>query len=96
MLPLPAGLALPSGSIKLGVRPEYVVPVAPHAPGALPMTVVQVQDVGTHLMLSANYCGQTIKARLASHLGHWTSGDAVWLQVLGEQTCFYKNEEIVA
>jgi glycerol transport system ATP-binding protein len=96
VLPLPAGLALPSGSIKLGIRPEYVVPVAPHAPGALPMTVVQVHDVGTHLMLGASYCGQTIKARLASHLGHWAIGDAVWLQVLGEQTCFYKDEEIVA
>ena len=22
-------------------------------------------------------------------------GDAVWLQVMGEHTCFYKNEEIV-
>ncbi len=96
VLPLPAGLALPTGAIRLGVRPEYVLPVAPNTPGALPMTVVQVQDVGTHLMLTASFAGQAVKARLTSSAGHWASGDVVWLQVLREQTCFYKNEEIIA
>lgn len=60
------------------------------------MTVAQVQDVGTHIMLSAIFAGQTIKARLASNLAHLSSGDAVWLRVMSEQTCFYKDEEIVA
>ena len=96
VLPLPAGLALPTGAIRLGVRPEYVLPVAPNTPGALPMKVVQVQDVGTHLMLTASFSGQAVKARLTASAGHWASGDVVWLQVLREQTCFYKNEEIIA
>ncbi len=96
VLALLPGQTLPAGELKLGVRPEYVALVAPHTPGALPMTVAQVQDVGTHIMLSASYAGQSVKARLSSDAARLTHGDTVWLQVLGEHSCFYKNEEIVA
>jgi glycerol transport system ATP-binding protein len=94
-LPLPAGRALPEGEIKLGVRPEYVVPVPANTDGALPMTVSQVQDVGTHVMLSATLAGHTFKARLSSDAAQFPLGEIVWLKVMGEHTCFYKNEEIV-
>ncbi|MHB1200507.1 MAG: ABC transporter ATP-binding protein [Polaromonas sp.] len=94
-LTLPPGRALPPGEIKLGVRPEHVVPVAAHTPGALPMTVSQVQDVGTHVMLSATLKDHTLKARLSGAVAQWSPGDLIWLQVLGASTCFYKNEEIV-
>ena len=46
-------------------------------------------------MLSADYAGTTVKARLASDATQLVSGDSVWLKVLGEHTCIYKNEEIV-
>ena len=95
-LPLPPDLVLPSGEIKLGIRPEYVSLASPDAPGALPMTVVHVQDVGTHHMLSASLAGQIVKARLPTGATNLVSGNTVWLQVLGGQSCFYKNEEIVA
>ena len=94
-LALPPERALPPGAIKLGVRPEYVVPVPAHTAGALPMTVSQVQDVGTHVMLSASLAGHTLKARLSSDAAQCLPGELVWLQVMGEHTCFYKNEEIV-
>jgi glycerol transport system ATP-binding protein len=95
-LPLPPDLVLPSGDIKLGIRPEYVSLVSSDAQGALPMTVTHVQDVGTHLMLSASLAGQSIKARLPTSATNLVSGNTVWLKVVGERTCFYKNEEIVA
>jgi glycerol transport system ATP-binding protein len=95
-LALPAGRALPDGDIKLGIRPEYVTLAAAHTAGALPMTVSQVQDVGTHVILSASIAGHTVKARLPADAAQWATGDAVWLRVLGEHTCMYKNEEIVA
>ncbi len=95
-LAMPVGQSLPEGAIKLGVRPEYLVPVAADSAGALPMTVSQVQDVGTHLMLNAKFDGQTIKVKLPTDSAPMTVGDAVWLQVMGEHTCFYKNEEILA
>jgi glycerol transport system ATP-binding protein len=94
-LALMPGQTLPPGALKLGVRPEYVALVAPHAAGALPMTVAQVQDVGTHVMLSASYAGQTVKARLPSGAARLTLGDTVWLQLMNARACFYKNEEIV-
>jgi glycerol transport system ATP-binding protein len=96
-LPLPR--ALPAGPLKLGVRPEYAKVVAPYGPGALPMVVQTLQDVGTHVMLTASINGQPevrLKARLSQEAERLKVGDTVWLQVLGEHTCFYSNEEIVA
>ena len=94
VLPLP--LALPPGHIKLGIRPEYLVPVPAQSPGSLPFAVTQVQDVGTHVILSAGIAGQTLKARLPVSTKPLLAGDTVWLQLIGEHTCFYKNEEIVS
>jgi glycerol transport system ATP-binding protein len=94
-LPVPQGRELPSGEIKLGVRPEYVSLVAANTAGALPMTVATVQDVGTHVMLTATFKTHTLKARLSSDTDQLVPGHTVWLKVMGEHTCFYKNEEIV-
>ncbi|MBE7369566.1 ABC transporter ATP-binding protein [Ramlibacter pallidus] len=95
-LSLPAGRALADGDYKLGVRPEYVTLAQPLAPGALPATVTRIQDVGTHLLLTAEAGGQPLKARLAPGLAVPAKGETTWLQVVGEHTCFYANEELVA
>ncbi|SDO88178.1 carbohydrate ABC transporter ATP-binding protein, CUT1 family [Rhodoferax sp. OV413] len=87
--------ALPEGALKLGVRPEYVSLAQPASAGALRCTVSKIQDVGTHVMLTASVDGQALKARLSPEVQLPAEGDEVWLQVLGEHTCFYKNEEIV-
>jgi glycerol transport system ATP-binding protein len=58
--------------------------------------VTQIQDVGTHVILSASSEGQTIKARMPVESVSCVIGETVWLHVLGERTCIYKNEEIVA
>jgi glycerol transport system ATP-binding protein len=94
VLAAPAGL--PLGAIKLGIRPEYVALADAQTPGALPMLVSQVQDVGTHSIVTASHLGQTVKARLSTHSASVQTGMTVWLQVVGAHTCFYKNEEIVA
>jgi glycerol transport system ATP-binding protein len=95
-LPWLAGQSPLAGQVKLGMRPEYVALVAPYTPGSLSMAVVQVQDVGTHVMLTASCAGQIVKARLSSDAAHFKIGATVWLQVLGEHSCIYQNEEIVA
>jgi hypothetical protein len=35
----------------------------------------------------------TIKARLSAIPGNLVAGDRVWLQLMGEHTCFYQNED---
>lgn len=94
-LALPAGRTIPAGDIKLGIRPEYLALVPAGTAGALAVQVSQVQDVGTHLMLSASAAGHALKARLLSDSPPLAAGETVWLQVMNEHTCFYKNEEIV-
>ena len=94
-LALPSGRTLPAGDIKLGIRPEYLALVPAGTAGALAVQVSQVQDVGTHVMLSASVAGHALKARLSVDAAPLAVGDTVWLQVMNEHTCFYKNEEIV-
>ena len=96
VLALPPQFRLPPGEIKLGIRPEYVSLVESGTAGAVPVTVTQMQDVGTHVMLSANLAGQSIKARLSPDVRQVLPGSSVWLQVMSEHSCFYQNEEIVA
>ena len=87
---------LPDGALKLGIRPEYLRIAEPNATGAVPATVTQVQDVGTHSMLSADASGTKLKARLHSDLVPPAVGDTVWLKVLDAHTCYYRDEELIA
>jgi glycerol transport system ATP-binding protein len=87
--------ALPAGEIKLGVRPEYLSLAAAEAPGAVPARITQAQDIGTYTLLTADIAGTPVKARLSAETHAPRAGDAVWLQLLSEHTCFYKDEELV-
>ena len=94
-LMLPAGRSLADGELKLGVRPEYVVQTGSDDRSALPFIVKLVQDIGTHLMLTASINELTIKARLNPAAAAPIQGEQVWLQVMGPHTCFYVNDELV-
>ena len=95
-LALPVDRALPEGPLQVGIRPEYLALAQPEQTNALPCTVVQVQDIGTYLMLTARVGEHTLKARFAPEVRLPSAGDAVWLQVLGEHTCFYQDEKLLA
>ena len=88
--------SLPEGALQVGVRPEYLALSAPQAAGALQCRVAQVQDIGTYQMLTAQVGDHTLKARVAPEVALPAVGDSIWLQVLGEHTCFYQNEELLA
>ena len=92
----PTRQAVPDGELKLGVRPEYVTLAAANDPAALPVTVRQALDIGTHVLLTGQ-CGElTIKARLSPEIEAPLCGDTVWLDVLGPHTCFYQNEVLLS
>ena len=91
-----SGRLLPDGDLRLGIRPEYLVIGPQGAPGTLPATVRQVQDIGTYFLVTLEAVGQAVKARLAPDAALPAVGAAVGLQVVGEHTCYYKNEELVA
>ena len=89
-------LVAEGAALQLGVRPEYLRLALPDAAGAVPATVQRVQDVGTHLMLTAAVDGQALKARFASGTPLPAVGQTVWLQLVGPHTCYYRNEELLA
>ncbi len=95
-LSLPAGRQVPEGHLKLGVRPEYVRVSQAADASALPFTVTLVQDIGTHVMLTAAIGEHAVKAKLNPSARLPQAGEEIWLQVMGTHTCFYVNEELVA
>ena len=95
-LPLPASPTLPEGPLELGVRPEYLTLAAAHAPGALQADLVRVQDLGTYRLITARLGEHLLRARLPAERPPPLPGQPLWLQLLGEHTCFYRNEELIA
>lgn len=95
--PLPdGGRLLPDGELRLGIRPEYLSLDAAGVRGSVPATVRQVQDIGTYFLVTLEAAGQLLKARVAADAPVPAVGDAVGLQLVGEHTCFYRNEELIA
>jgi glycerol transport system ATP-binding protein len=92
-----AAAAAVRGATLLGVRPEYVTLAAPDARGAIPVSVLQAQDIGTYWLLSTRAAdGTTVRARLHPRQAIPQAGDAAWLQVDGPHTCFYADELLIA
>jgi glycerol transport system ATP-binding protein len=82
-----------AGEFTLGVRPEYVGLAASGDPTALPVEVVQRQDVGTYWLLTAR-CGELVlRARLDPEHAAPAAGTRVWLRVTGAHTCYYGRDE---
>ena len=87
----------PAGATKLGVRPEYVSLAEPNAAGAVPARVSQVQDIGTYWLVTSQLAPDLpVRARLGGEQAIPRVGDEVWLKIVSEHTCFYKNEELIA
>jgi glycerol transport system ATP-binding protein len=92
-------LAAP-GEFTLGLRPEYVQLVSAGQAGALPGVVTQAQDIGTYWLVTTRLGDSAdaplVRARLSPEQAIPTVGQQVWLGIVGEHTCYYRNEELVA
>jgi glycerol transport system ATP-binding protein len=95
-LALPASPTLPEGPLELGVRPEYLTLAAAHAPGALQAELLRVQDLGTYRLITARLGEHLLRARLPAEAAAPLPGEPLWLQLLGEHSCFYRDEELIA
>jgi len=88
------------GPFTLGVRPEYVQLSAADEAGALPGVVTQAQDIGTYWLVTARVGSganeSLLRARLSPEQAIPRVGESVWLRVVGEHTCYYVNEELIA
>jgi glycerol transport system ATP-binding protein len=95
-LALTSGQVLPEGPIKLGIRPEYLALGQPGEPNTLPAKVSRVQDIGTYVMVTCEAGEHRLKCRLAPEAVLPVTGDTVHLRVLGQHTCFYQDEVLIA
>ena len=95
VLPLPSDSTLASGRVTLGVRPEYLAVCELGTVGAAAATVKRVQDIGTHYMLTASVGEHVVKARMSADSVTPHVGATVGLQLIGPNSCYYVNEELV-
>lgn len=93
---IPAGLPVEQGELKLGIRPEYTRLAPVGEPGVVSATVENVQNVGTHQLLTARAGSQLLRARLGVEYRLPEVGSVIGLELLGPQSCFYRNEELIA
>jgi glycerol transport system ATP-binding protein len=80
-----------NGELKLGIRPEFVELTAAGAPGAVSANVVQVQHLGTSQLLTAEFGGQIVKARIGASVK--LDGGQQWLRLAKAETIFFSNDE---
>ncbi len=80
-----------NGELKLGIRPEFVELTTAGAPGAVSANVVQVQHLGTSQLLTAEFGGQIVKARLDASTK--LSDGQQWLRLAKAETIFFSNDE---
>ncbi len=99
-LPAPQANLAALERFTVGVRPEYVRLSTANDPGAVPAMVTQAQDIGTYWLVTARLGAQDdaplLRARLGPDQAIPEVGQQVWLQVVGEHTCYYVNEELIA
>ncbi len=80
-----------SGELKLGIRPEFVELAAPGTAGAVSVEVTQVQHLGTSQLVTAQFEGMSVKARVAPELKIATG--AQWLRLAKPETIYFSNDE---
>jgi glycerol transport system ATP-binding protein len=92
---LPAALlpGAPAGAVTMGVRPEYVTLARAGEAGALAAQVLQLQDVGTYWLVTAQVGDHLVRLRLAPEAQAPQAGAAVHLGLRGPRTCFYAADE---
>ncbi|WP_044528222.1 ABC transporter ATP-binding protein [Herbaspirillum sp. B65] len=80
-----------SGELKLGIRPEFVELAAPGTPGAVSAEVTQVQHLGTSQLVSAQFDGMSVKARIAPEMKVATGPQ--WLRLAKPETIYFSNDQ---
>ncbi len=84
-------LAAAKGELLLGIRPEFVRLAEPGSPGAVSAEVVRVQDLGTCQLVTAQFDGQVLKAKIDP--GQRVTLGPQAFTLLAEQTSFFCNDE---
>lgn len=80
-----------SGELKLGIRPEFVELTAPGTAGAISAEVTQVQHLGTSQLVTAQFEGMSVKARVAPEMKIATGPQ--WLRLAKPETIYFSNDQ---
>ena len=91
---IPQDMKVPSGQLKLGIRPEYLRLSAEQVPGTIAAPVQRVQDVGTYVLLTCLVGQEQVRVRLSPDAARPSADETVYLHLLDTHTCFYRNEEL--
>ena len=94
-LPPRRGLRMGEGSLKLGIRPEFVECVAQGTADSLPARVISARNMGTHWLVDCQLGDYRVACKQRT-LHSVTAGDAVGVRLPDERILYYVNERRVA
>jgi ABC-type sugar transport system ATPase subunit len=84
--------ASPTGTaVTIGVRAEDVVVAAAAAPGFDPASVIVVEPMGSETLLTLDYRGQRLIARVAGD-SRFEPGQTVWVRLPTERVLTFKAD----
>jgi glycerol transport system ATP-binding protein len=79
------------GDVKMGIRPEFVELAAPGSSDAVQADILRVQHLGTTQLVTAQFDGQVIKAKLDTAIA--VQPGPQWLRLVRPETIFFCNDE---
>jgi glycerol transport system ATP-binding protein len=83
-----------SGTLTLGIRPEFVRIADESQSGAVKAQVVRVQQLGNYQLVTAQCDGHVFRAKVEPH--RRVGEGAVWLKLAVPETVFFSNDERIA
>jgi glycerol transport system ATP-binding protein len=84
----------PSGTLTLGIRPEFVTLAHDNAPGAVRAQLLRAQQLGTYQLVTAECEGQVFRAKVEPHVS--LAEGPLWLRLAAPETVFFANDERIA
>ena len=94
-LPPRRGLRMGEGSLKLGIRPEFVECVAQGTAESLPARVITARNMGTHWLIDCQLGDYRVACKQRT-VHSVAAGDAVGVRLPDERILYYVNERRVA
>jgi glycerol transport system ATP-binding protein len=86
-----AALKSVTGVLTMGIRPEFVELAAPGSSDAVQADILRVQHLGTSQLVTAQFDGQVLKAKLDTAVAVQTGPS--WLRLSRPETIFFCNDE---
>jgi glycerol transport system ATP-binding protein len=85
-----------TGNVQIGIRPERLMLSDTHLRGSAPAVIKRIQNLGSFVLVTCDLNGYVVRLRTDMLSHSLAVGATVYVQLLSEHSCIYKNEVLIA